>query len=132
MKLFVYGSLMSASEIERVLGRIYSRPLLPHVLCGYRRDWSASENGVAYLNLTADPCSRVTGSVAEVELNDLLRLDAWEMTYERVQIGGLETYICRAEFRNFGAVVSRRYWLLVQSILAQALPQLPCHLAMAD
>ena len=46
---------MARRELERVLGRVYSQPLAPFVLSGYRRDWSASENGVAYLNLTAVP-----------------------------------------------------------------------------
>jgi hypothetical protein len=132
MKLFVYGSLMARRELERVLGRVYSQPLVPFVLSGYRRDWSASENGVAYLNLTAVPESSTTGFIAEIDPGDLPRLDAWESTYKRVRVGNVQTYVCRTEFRNQGKVVSRTYWLLVQAALSEPLPELPGHLTMTD
>ena len=38
MNLFVYGSLMSRPELERVLGRPYEGEYRPHKLHGYRRE----------------------------------------------------------------------------------------------
>jgi gamma-glutamylcyclotransferase (GGCT)/AIG2-like uncharacterized protein YtfP len=132
MKLFVYGSLVARPELDRVLGRKYDGPFLPSVLEGYQRDWSASENGWAYLNLTPAAGCSTNGFVLEIDGSDLERLDAWESTYERVKAGDLETYVCRPEFRDKGSHVLRSYWLLVKSALGESLPQLPGHLAVTD
>jgi gamma-glutamylcyclotransferase (GGCT)/AIG2-like uncharacterized protein YtfP len=132
MKLFVYGSLMLRSELERVLGRAYDGVYTPFALNGYRRDWSASDTGLAYLNLTPDPDAITRGFVLEIHPDDAERLDAQEPTYRRVRIGDFETYICRPEYRDKGSAVLRQYWLLVQSALGEPLPELPGHLTMTD
>jgi gamma-glutamylcyclotransferase (GGCT)/AIG2-like uncharacterized protein YtfP len=132
MKLFVYGSLMSRSVLERVLGCAYNGEFRRYSLPGHRRDWSASENGLAYLNVVVDSASTVEGFILELDRAHLARLDEWEPTYERVHIGDVETYVCRPEFRNKGAAVLRSYWQLVQATLGQALPELPGHLTMTD
>ena len=133
MNLFVYGSLMSRSELERVLGRPYKGDYRPHRLHGYRREWQASSGEVAYLGLRKDAASSVSGFLIELTDADLEKLDDWEPGYRRVPVENFEVYMSMAGPRkNIASFVLRSYLHMVQQIAPEPLPEIPSHMTIVE
>lgn len=132
MRLFVYGSLMARGEVERALGHPYTGLMESYVLDGFARDWSANEDGYAYLSLAPVSGAHTRGCLLELSEHDLGTLDKWESTYDRVQIGDIHVYVASKDTAYASSTVRRSYLLLVESALGEPLPKLPSHFTVAE
>ena len=133
MKLFVYGSLMSRTELERVLGRSYDGEYRPHRLRGYRREWQVSDGEMAYLGLRKDAASSISGFLIELTGADLEKLDDWEPGYHRVLIENFEVYMSTVEQQTkTESFVLRSYLNMVQQVAPEPLPKVPPHMTIVE
>jgi len=131
--LFVYGSLMSRTELERVLGHPYAGDYRPHALLGYRREWQVSDGEMAYLGLRKDAASSISGFLISLTEADLKKLDDWEPGYNRVPIENFQVYMSTVEQqRRSESFVLRSYLNMVQQVAPEPLPKVPPHMTIVE
>jgi pimeloyl-ACP methyl ester carboxylesterase len=100
--VFGYGPLLSVASLERTLGRRYDGPFVVSRLEGWRRRWNVAmpndafvyregetwvqPSRIFYLNVEPEAGRSVNGILFVVTEAELLRLDAREWIYDRVDV----------------------------------------------